>query len=109
MSEILLEVQELNVKYGNVAAVTDVSLSVHSGEAVGLIGPNGAGKTSLVDGLTGFAPVTGTRKLNGKIVSPVIRPQAIAHLGLVRTFQSLELFDDLTVRRQSSCRDRAQA
>ncbi len=63
----------------------------------GLIGPNGAGKTSMVDALTGYTrPAAGTIAFDGRDISR-LRPYRRARLGLARTFQSVELFDDLTV------------
>jgi ABC-type branched-subunit amino acid transport system ATPase component/ABC-type branched-subunit amino acid transport system permease subunit len=94
--EAVLEVEGLTVRYGGVTAVSDVSLTVPTGVVIGLIGPNGAGKTSVIDAVTGFAPGAGAIRLAG---SPIDRlaPHARVRLGLARTFQSLELYDDLTV------------
>jgi branched-chain amino acid transport system ATP-binding protein len=93
----LLDVAELRVTYGGVVAVNDVSLAMDEGEIVGLIGPNGAGKSSFIDGLTGYLPHRGGRvRFGGELLDG--RPaHAVARRGLVRTFQSVELFDDLTV------------
>jgi branched-chain amino acid transport system ATP-binding protein len=93
----LLDVAGLRVSYGGVVAVSDVDLQVAEGTIFGLIGPNGAGKTSMVDALTGY-----TRQAAGRIVFDgrdigALRPYRRARLGLARTFQSVELFDDLTV------------
>jgi branched-chain amino acid transport system ATP-binding protein len=92
----LLETHGLSVSFGAVRAVDGVDLVVEPGELVGVIGPNGAGKTTLVDALTGFVPAAGSitfagRDLTGK------PPHVRARAGLARTWQSLELFDDLTV------------
>jgi branched-chain amino acid transport system ATP-binding protein len=93
----LLEVENLRVTYGGVVAVNDVSLTVDSGEVVGLIGPNGAGKSSFIDALTGAMKNRGgTVTFEGKSLDR-LPPHAVARRGLVRTFQSVELFDDLTV------------
>jgi ABC-type branched-subunit amino acid transport system ATPase component/branched-subunit amino acid ABC-type transport system permease component len=91
-----LEVRDLSVSYGAVTAVNDMSLVVSPGEVVGLIGPNGAGKTSLIDAVTGFTSASGSVLLDGEDVSrvPVV---ARARRGLIRSFQSLELFEDATV------------
>jgi len=92
-----LEVRGLTVRFGTVVAVTDVDLDLRAGAVTGLIGPNGAGKTTVIDALTGFVPVaSGTISLDGTAVERLPAP-ARARLGLGRTFQSLELFEDLTV------------
>ena len=94
----LLEVDGLNVRYGGVRAVSDVSFSVEEGSVTGLIGPNGAGKTSIIDALTGYhAPSAGTVTFAGEDIT-TLRSHLRARRGLARTFQSVELFDDLTVR-----------
>jgi branched-chain amino acid transport system ATP-binding protein len=94
----LLAVDELAVRYGGVVALESVSFTVDEGEVVGLIGPNGAGKTSCLDTLTGFTPAhRGTVRFRGRRLDDS-SAHARARAGLVRTFQSLELFDDLTVR-----------
>jgi sulfate-transporting ATPase len=93
-----LSVEHLIVRYGGVTAVDDVSLTVGPGEIVGLIGPNGAGKTSLIDAVSGFAkPAEGSVRLDSQSLDgwPVHRR---ARAGVSRSFQSLELFEDATVR-----------
>jgi branched-chain amino acid transport system ATP-binding protein len=93
----VLEIGELTVTFGGVHAVHGVDLAVGARELVGLIGPNGAGKTTLIDAVTGFVtPAAGQVRFAGEDLagrSPAERSQR----GLVRTFQSLELFEDLTV------------
>jgi ABC-type branched-subunit amino acid transport system ATPase component/ABC-type branched-subunit amino acid transport system permease subunit len=93
----LLEVTGLTVTFGGVHAVQDVCLEVYAGEVVGLIGPNGAGKTTAIDAITGFTSKRGRVCLDGADVSTA-SPTALARAGITRTFQTLELFDDLTVR-----------
>jgi branched-chain amino acid transport system ATP-binding protein len=93
----LLDVSGLRVTYGGVVAVSDVDLKVAEGTVYGLIGPNGAGKTSMVDALTGYTrPAAGRIVFDGRDIGG-LRPYRRARLGLARTFQSVELFDDLTV------------
>ncbi len=96
-SPVALDVRDLTVRFGALTAVDGVSLQVREGEIVGLIGPNGAGKTTFVDALTGFVPSRGQVTLCGQPLTGKA-PHARARLGLTRTWQSLELFDDLTVR-----------
>ena len=94
----LLEVDRLRVSFGGVVAVDDVSFSVEEGTLVGFIGPNGAGKTTSIEALTGYLPqATGRVVFDGHDISG-LAPHRRARLGLVRTFQSVELFDDLSVR-----------
>ena len=98
VKERQLHVEELTVKFGGVQAVSHVSIEVSPGIIHGLIGPNGAGKTSLIDAITGFAPITaGKITLDGEDITtwPAYRR---SRQGVSRTFQSLELFDDLTIR-----------
>jgi branched-chain amino acid transport system ATP-binding protein len=93
----LLKVESMSVRYGGVRALTDVSLEVPAGKIVGLIGPNGAGKTTLLDAVTGFARCTGRVEFDGVVISDLPAHRRV-HRGLSRTFQSLELFEDLSVR-----------
>ncbi|MCW3014524.1 MAG: transporter related protein [Solirubrobacterales bacterium] len=91
-----LEVSNVSVQFGGVLAVRDVSFSVSPGEVVSLIGPNGAGKTTTIDALTGFVSSTGTVRLGDRELTRAAVHQR-ARAGLARSFQSLELFDDLSV------------
>ena len=86
----------MTVTFGGLRAVNGVDFAVNEGSLVGLIGPNGAGKTTFIDGITGFVPTTGRIVFDGQDIThmPVHKR---ASLGLGRTWQSLELFDDLTV------------
>ena len=92
----LLETSQMSVTFGGLRAVNEVDFAVTEGSLVGLIGPNGAGKTTFIDGITGFVPTTGRIVFDGHDIThlPVHKR---AGLGLGRTWQSLELFDDLTV------------
>jgi ABC-type branched-subunit amino acid transport system ATPase component/branched-subunit amino acid ABC-type transport system permease component len=88
----------VGVQFGGVRVLTDVDLEVKPGEVVGLIGPNGAGKTTTIDVLSGFVrPREGSVTLGGtELVGK--SPSRVARAGLARSFQSLELFDDMSVR-----------
>jgi branched-chain amino acid transport system ATP-binding protein len=93
----LLDVQSLRITYGGVVAADDVSLQVEEGKVVGLIGPNGAGKTSMIDALTGYTSPSGGKIIfDGQDITK-LRAYARARRGLARTFQSVELFDDLSI------------
>ena len=95
---VLLETKDLTVTFGGLNANDHVDLKVDSGSFVGLIGPNGAGKTTFIDAITGFVPTSaGSATFGGQDLSE-LKPHQRAQLGLVRTFQSLELFEDLSVR-----------
>jgi len=92
-----LTIEGLTVRFGSVVAVNDVSMEVRPGEVVGLIGPNGAGKTTLIDAVTGFVDVSeGSISLDGDRVDG-LNASKRARLGLRRSFQSLELFEDVSV------------
>ena len=93
----LLEVSRLQLVFGGVRAVTDVSFDVGGGEVVGLIGPNGAGKTSVFNCITGFYRPTGGSVTLGRVAITGKRPYQISRLGIRRTFQNIRLFNDLSV------------
>ena len=95
--DALLGVQELTVRFGGVTAVDNVTATVEEGQFVGLIGPNGAGKTTFIDAITGLVGTGGSIKFAGNEIANIPAYQRI-RAGLGRTFQSLELFEDLTVR-----------
>jgi ABC-type branched-subunit amino acid transport system ATPase component len=92
----LLQVSDLTVRYGGLVSVDHVSLAVDAGRLVALIGPNGAGKTSLVDAITGFTPCAGRISFAGRDLHGLPAHKRAA-AGLARTWQSVELFDDLSV------------
>ena len=92
-----LRIENLVVRFGGVTALDGVCLDVGPGQVVGLIGPNGAGKTTLVDVVTGYVnPTQGAVYLDDVRVSDY-RPAKVAQHGLARSFQSVEVFDDMTV------------
>jgi ABC-type branched-subunit amino acid transport system ATPase component len=93
---VVLKVEDFSVAYGEVMAVDHVSLQLEEGQLAGLIGPNGAGKTSFIDGLTGLTAATGRVMLDGKRLD-TLPAHRRARAGLGRTFQSVELFEDVSV------------
>src|SRR5258708_5703817 len=95
--QALLETRDLTVVYGGVRANDQISVRVGEGELVGLIGPNGAGKTTFIDAIAGFAPIEHGQALFAGEDITSWSPHRRARAGLARTFQSAELFDDLSV------------
>jgi branched-chain amino acid transport system ATP-binding protein len=97
----VLDARAVSVNFGGVRALIDVDLRVEPGQLLGLIGPNGAGKTTFIDAISGFVRYRGTVFLDDRDLSGQA-PHERARLGLARTWQSVELFDDLTVRENVS-------
>jgi len=94
----VLSVARLSKAFGGVHAVRDVSFDVAAGELVALIGPNGAGKTTCFNLINGqLAPDRGEVRLGGERIDGV-RPSAVAHRGVARTFQIAATFASMTVR-----------
>src|SRR6185436_11510717 len=88
----ILQIRSLSVRFGGLAAITDMSMEVREGEVLSLIGPNGAGKTTAFNAITGYlAPTSGGIAFRGKSLKGM-RTDAIALLGLVRTFQKTSVF-----------------
>ncbi|BBU94653.1 MULTISPECIES: high-affinity branched-chain amino acid ABC transporter ATP-binding protein LivG [Providencia] len=93
----LLQVNGLTMRFGGLLAVNNVELTINQGEIVSLIGPNGAGKTTIFNCLTGFyKPTSGTILYREKHLEG-LTGQAIARLGVIRTFQHVRLFKEMTV------------
>ena len=83
--------------FGGLTALQGVSFSISAGEITGIIGPNGAGKTTLFNIVTGiYSPTSGKVYYDGKDVTG-FPPEKLARLGMVRTFQGIELFGQMTV------------
>jgi branched-chain amino acid transport system ATP-binding protein len=92
-----LDVQSISMTFGGVTALNEISFFVEKGEILGIIGSNGAGKTTLFSVLSGFLnPVRGSVILKGEDITGR-RPQHIARKGLVRTFQVVRPFRQMTV------------
>jgi branched-chain amino acid transport system ATP-binding protein len=93
----LLEVNRISKNFGGVAALSDVSLSVEKGEIVGLMGANGAGKTTLFSVISGFYPPTsGSVRFKGEEIQS-LKSFKVCRKGLVRTFQVVRPFKEMTV------------
>ena len=93
-----LETVGISKRFGGVAATTEVSITLHRGEILGLMGPNGAGKTTIFDLISGFIPVdAGHIFLDGDEITN-LSPDTRARMGLGRSFQDSKLFPALTVQ-----------
>ena len=94
----LLQVVDVDVRFGGVHAVQEVRLEAEAARVTGLIGPNGAGKTTLFNVITGLQePTAGRVVFDGHDITN-LRPHKRARLGMARTFQRLEVFGSLTAR-----------
>ena len=93
----MLEVSDLEVRYGNVAAVKGVSLRVREGEVVAVIGPNGAGKTSTLRAISGLVPSAGGRILLGGRDISRWKAHRVVALGLAHAPEGRRLFPQMTV------------
>jgi branched-chain amino acid transport system ATP-binding protein len=97
VSEPLIRVEDLTVRFGGVAALADVSFDVQPGLLTAVIGPNGAGKTTLFNCMSGlYRPTSGAIVMDGRDVTKM-RPYRIARLGVGRTFQAPALFGGMTL------------
>jgi branched-chain amino acid transport system ATP-binding protein len=94
---VLLQVEGVSKRFGALAALTDVSLTVHAGEVVSVIGPNGAGKSTLFNVITGLHGATRGRVLfDGQTITGRA-PEAVNRLGLAKTFQITNVFPGISV------------
>ncbi|GLS34040.1 amino acid/amide ABC transporter ATP-binding protein 1, HAAT family (TC 3.A.1.4.-) [Mesorhizobium albiziae] len=93
----LLEIDNVTLRFGGVVAVNKVSFSVEEGEVFALVGPNGAGKSTLFNLVSRiYDPVEGDIRFDGKSILDKA-PHEMARLGIARTFQNIELFEQATV------------
>ena len=96
MSEALLKVENVSIRFGGLKALSNFNLEIQEGDLKGLIGPNGAGKTTAFNVLTGvYRPTSGNVYVVGQRVNGR-KPHEINHLGLARTFQNIRLFRALS-------------
>nr|AAR19312.1 putative branched-chain amino acid transporter ATP-binding protein [symbiont bacterium of Paederus fuscipes] len=96
MSQPILEVNALSMRFGGLLAVNGVNLKVDEMQVVSMIGPNGAGKTTVFNCLTGFyQPTGGSVRLDGEEIQG-LSGYKIVHKGVVRTFQNVRLFKEMT-------------
>ncbi len=93
----LLEANRVTKQFDGLLAIADVSFHLNSGEIVSLIGPNGAGKTTILNLISGvYPPTSGEILLNGKTITG-FKPYQIAKKRVARTFQSVQIFQEMTV------------
>jgi len=96
MSDHILEVENLTMRFGGVTALEDVSLRIRTGEILGLIGPNGAGKTTCFNVITGvYQPTSGSVVFDGQSLVGLKRHN-ITKRGVARTFQNIRLFPEMS-------------
>jgi branched-chain amino acid transport system ATP-binding protein len=96
-ADVLLQARQLQVRFGGVLAVNNVSFDVQRGEVFTLIGPNGAGKTTVFNLISRiYTPTAGEIEFEGQSLSQV-PAHRVARLGIARTFQNIELFEHATV------------
>lgn len=96
-NQTILQVNDLMMQFGGLVAVNGVSLKVDEGEIVSIIGPNGAGKTTVFNCLSGFyRPTSGSVEFMGEEIQ-TLPDFKISLKGMVRTFQHVRLFNDMTV------------
>ena len=98
----MLRLDGINKLFGGLTALEDVSLSVTKRSITGIIGPNGAGKTTLFNIVTGLYMQTSGQVYLGEKNISFFAPESLASLGLVRTFQNVELFGQMTVWERTS-------
>jgi len=93
----LLQLSEVSKQFDGLLAIADVTFRLNSGEIVSLIGPNGAGKTTILNLISGvYPPTSGEIFLNGGSIAG-LRPYQIAKKRVARTFQSVQIFQEMTV------------
>jgi branched-chain amino acid transport system ATP-binding protein len=97
-SKVILEVEDLTIRFGGLVAVNNVTFQQMEGEILSIIGPNGAGKTTVFNMMTGFyQPTNGDIRFRGESTLG-LPTYAISDLGIIRTFQKTMVFPHVTVR-----------
>ena len=92
----ILEVNKVSKRFGGLQALNDINMKIEPGVILGLIGPNGSGKTTLFNSSVGYHPIEeGSIRFEGQELTS-LRVQAIARLGLLRTFQQTRIYGKMT-------------
>lgn len=97
MSEPLLQLDKVTIRFGGLTAVSELDFRVDARELVGLIGPNGAGKTTVFNAITGVYQPTSGGILFGNQPTVGLKPHHLARRGIARTFQNIRLFASMSV------------
>ena len=93
----IISFKDVSLNFGGVKALSNVSFDIKEGSLQAIIGPNGAGKTSIFNCISGiYKPTEGHVEFKGKNIDG-LRPDEIANMGVARTFQNIELFENMTV------------
>ena len=93
----VISFKDVSLNFGGVQALDGISFDIEEGSLFAIIGPNGAGKTSLFNCISGiYKPTSGIVEYNGETIEGM-RPDEIANMGVARTFQNIELFENMTV------------
>jgi branched-chain amino acid transport system ATP-binding protein len=97
MSQPILQIQDVTMRFGGVTAIDRLSFEVQKGQIYGLIGPNGAGKTTIFNNITGnYIPTEGKVIFDGAEITGT-KPNKVVDLGIARTFQNIRLFKSMSV------------
>jgi branched-chain amino acid transport system ATP-binding protein len=97
IGEVILDIQNISLRFGGVKALTDISFNVREHEVRAIIGPNGAGKSSMLNCINGvYTPQEGSITFRGQTFSHM-DSHAVAKMGIARTFQNLALFKGMSV------------
>jgi branched-chain amino acid transport system ATP-binding protein len=93
----ILSAENVRKEFGGLAALVDLSFGLQEGEIRAIIGPNGAGKTTAINIITGiYPPTSGKIFFQGRVISG-LKPFLIAYMGIARTFQNIQIFQNMTV------------
>jgi branched-chain amino acid transport system ATP-binding protein len=93
----ILSAENVRKEFGGLAALVDLSFGLEEGEIRAIIGPNGAGKTTAINIITGvYPPTSGKIFFQGRVISD-LKPFLIAYMGIARTFQNIQIFQNMTV------------
>ncbi|MDA1587652.1 ATP-binding cassette domain-containing protein, partial [Bacillus cereus group sp. TH230-1LC] len=96
IGDVILDIQNISLRFGGVKALTDISFNVREHEIRSIIGPNGAGKTTVFNCISGFyTPSSGNINLEGQRIDG-LGSHSVARKGIVRTFQNVRLFKTMT-------------